>query len=167
MKKVGTPSYFQRYSQLVRFLLACSSLFVWEKVEGFGCGGALIHEDVVLTAAHCLRAFPVKFDVYVGSYRKSDTMGGAERISVAEKISHPDYDHESMAYDFMIVKLVRPVRNSSALEPISLNRDMSKPYKREELTTMGYGATRCVSLIRLAAQEKMVMIMRVKVHTHT
>lgn len=96
----------------------------------------------MLTAAHCRKAYPLNYDVYIGSHFKSEMTDGAERIPVAERVPHPNYDGESMLYDLMMVKLAFPVQN---LTPVALNEDKSRPAKRELLTTMGFGATRYVT----------------------
>lgn len=97
--------------------------------------------DLVLTASHCRPAFPLDHHVYIGTFRQSELIGGAERIPVADRVLHPDYDDISLANDFMVVKLKTPVNNTDVLKPIFLNGDKTKPTRQEVLTTIGYGAT--------------------------
>ena len=108
-------------------------------VEGNGCGGSLVWDDVVLTAAHCQGA-PFDGSVLVGPYIQSSTSGGAENIDVVRQVPHPYYDSNSEAYDFMLLKLENRVANPN-LTPIAVNSFASNPANNDVLTVIGFGAT--------------------------
>jgi hypothetical protein len=107
-------------------------------VQGNGCGGSLVWDDVVLTAAHCLGAFDGS--VLVGPYIEYSTSGGAENIDAVRQVPHPSYDSYSEAYDFMLVKLGNPVASPN-LAPIAVNSVTSNPANNDVLTVIGFGAT--------------------------
>jgi trypsin len=107
-------------------------------VQGNGCGGSLVWDDVVLTAAHCLGAFDGS--VLVGPYIESSTSGGAESIDVVRQVPHPSYDSNSEAYDFMLLKLGNRVANPN-LAPIAVNSVNNNPANNDVLTVIGFGAT--------------------------
>jgi trypsin len=107
-------------------------------VQGNGCGGSLVWDDVVLTAAHCLGAFDGS--VLVGPYIESSTSGGAENIDVVRQVPHPSYDSNSEAYDFMLLKLGNRVTNPN-LAPIAVNSIRNNPASNDVLTVIGFGAT--------------------------
>jgi trypsin len=107
-------------------------------VQGDGCGGSLVWDDVVLTAAHCQRAFDS--NVLVGPYIYGSTSGGAEYIDVQQQVPHPSYESKSNAYDFMLLKLKTSVTNPN-LTPIAVNSLGSSPVDNEVLTVIGFGAT--------------------------
>jgi trypsin len=107
-------------------------------VQGNGCGGSLVWDDVVLTAAHCQGAFDGS--VYVGPFIQDSTSGGAEEIGVERQVPHPNYDGNSQANDFMLLKLENRVDNPN-LTPIAVNSLRSNPADNDVLTVIGFGST--------------------------
>jgi hypothetical protein len=106
--------------------------------QGNGCGASLIWEDVVLTAAHCLGVFADS--VLVGPSIAYSTTGGAELIETLLEVPHPSYDSGTTSYDFMLVKLAKPV-SDPALTSVAVNRDMNTPTADERFTVIGFGTT--------------------------
>lgn len=109
--------------------------FVWGKA---GCGGTLIANDVVLTAAHC-EGSSFRRRVLVGAARLNQAKYGAQWRNVLKRVKHPQFDKETANFDFMVVK-IEPVTNSN-LKPIPINKDNTFPSKGQWLTVVGFGDT--------------------------
>ena len=99
-----------------------------------GCGATLIHEDILLTAAHCQTVFDGR-GVHVGA--ETDFGTTAEFHEDERLVQHPDYDPNTFANDIMLVHL----QTSSALPPVILNRDPAGPVVGTPLTVIGFGHT--------------------------
>ena len=103
-----------------------------------GCGASLIHDDVILTAAHC--AGIDKDTVLVGAYTRR-TEEGPPINSVNRKVRiksiHPQWNRDSVRNDFLLIGLDEKVD----LPKIELGSSRNVPSAGTELTVIGFGAT--------------------------
>nr|AYV99581.1 venom polypeptide [Dolopus genitalis] len=88
------------------------------------CGASLVSDQLIVTAAHCLRN-AVGADVYLGTinFMKDDEPG---RIMVHVKrsafIIHEDYNHYLLKNDIALIKLPHKVSLSDRIKPLNLPR---------------------------------------------
>ena len=111
------------------------------------CGASLIHDDILITAAHCaMDADSVRIGAYTHFANRN---GGAKmhQSEVADFITHPQFyadKYNRLHNDFALLKLKEPVTDPDLLKSIvklDLNGEYSNQYESggEPLTTIGLG----------------------------
>ncbi|XP_005372038.1 granzyme C-like [Microtus ochrogaster] len=93
--------------------------FVKDDGEIYTCGGFLVEDNFVLTAAHCRGS---TMNVTLGAHNISFPEKTQQIIPVAKAIPHPGFNNKTFPNDIMLLKLERKAKRTNAVRTLRLPR---------------------------------------------
>uniref|UniRef100_A0A3Q0S9Y6 trypsin n=1 Tax=Amphilophus citrinellus TaxID=61819 RepID=A0A3Q0S9Y6_AMPCI len=116
------------------------------------CGGILIREDFVLTAAHCKGPCTV----VLGAHDISKKEKSQQHIEVAKYYPHPKYNG-TLNYDIMLLKLKKKATLKNHVKTIRIPKKNGKTPANIECLVAGWGLTKvngsCSNVLKEAREK--------------
>ena len=125
---------------------AVAGLYPWMAalfVDGkYFCGGTLISEEWVVTAAHCVDGDALEVRVMLGAHNiKAESEEGRLNINTMMFFTHPEYNPSALQNDIALIHLGKPIQFSRRISPVCLpgQADTERSFEDRNVLATGWG----------------------------
>ncbi|XP_047999731.1 chymotrypsin-1-like [Leguminivora glycinivorella] len=129
-----------------------STFLYW--VFRFKCGGSIIHEKFVLTAAHCAVDF-LSVKVSIGS----DHLDQGDFINVDARITRTDYDDSKLFGDICLLKLVKSIQFGPRMAAVKIPDEGFELDAFTMVNVTGWGKTEKSSMAATTLRQVTIQVL--------
>lgn len=148
----GVPSIrpvVSNYNKIVNGENAVPGSWPWQvslqDTTGFHfCGGSLINQYWVVTAAHC-SVSASRHRVILGEYDRSSSAEPIQVKTIARVFFHPNYNSQNFNNDVSLLRLSAPAQITPRVSPVCLAASGTNIPSGTKCVTTGWGRTRFTS----------------------
>uniref|UniRef100_A0A3Q3MF55 chymotrypsin n=2 Tax=Mastacembelus armatus TaxID=205130 RepID=A0A3Q3MF55_9TELE len=150
------------YNKIVNGQTAVSGSWPWQVSlqDGTGfhfCGGSLINQYWVVTAAHC-RVSAGNHRVILGEHDRQSNTEPIQVKSIFKAFTHPFYNAQNFNNDITLLKLSSPVQMTSRVSPVCLASSSTNIPSGTTCVTTGWGKTGQTSSPRYLQQTALPLL---------
>ncbi|XP_044536666.1 coagulation factor XI [Gracilinanus agilis] len=120
------------------------SLHITSPIQKHLCGGSIIGNHWILTAAHCLEELEAATDlhVYAGIVNQSEIQENTPFFRVQKIIIHDKYEMAAYGYDIALLKVEAPINYTVLQQPICLPSKEDGKTIYDDCWVTGWGYTK-------------------------
>jgi len=152
----GTPTQPHEFPWIV-------FVVTYRRNGAFVCGGSVISNQWVVTAAHCADRRPKRIIVELGQH---DRTTQAMKRSISEIFLHPNYSRNGVKNDIALLKLKKPVKFNQYVGRICLPSNNAGSFANSRATVAGWGTTEHGSLSHVLLETEVNVISNAQCRRH-
>ncbi|XP_062848874.1 chymotrypsin A-like [Trichomycterus rosablanca] len=139
------PPVISGYARIVNGEEAVPHSWPWQvslqDSTGFHfCGGSLVNEFWVVTAAHCNTK--TSHRVILGEHDRSSNAENIQVMKIEKVIRHPNYNSYTINNDVTVIKLASPAQINARVSPVCMAETSDNFSGGMKCVTTGWGLTR-------------------------